>query len=79
MGTKATAFGIDFGTTNTRVAYYDGERLRLVPFVLQGVQYYQLPTLVSYANGEVVAVGPEAIRQGTLPATDRCAKTVKFR
>jgi molecular chaperone DnaK len=68
MGTKATAFGIDFGTTNTRVAYYDGERLRLIPFVLQGVQYYQLPTLVSYANGNVAAVGPDARRQGTLPA-----------
>jgi molecular chaperone DnaK (HSP70) len=68
MGTKATAFGIDFGTTNTRVAYYDGERLRLVPFVLQGVQFYQMPTLVSYANGAVAAVGPEARRQGTLPA-----------
>jgi molecular chaperone DnaK len=68
MGTKATAFGIDFGTTNTRVAYYDGERLRLVPFVLQGIQYYQLPTLVSYASGGVAGVGPEARRQGTLPA-----------
>ena len=68
MATKVTAFGIDFGTTNTRVAYYDGERLRLVPFVLQGVQYYQLPTLVSYANGDMAAIGPEARRLGTLPA-----------
>src|SRR5262249_6809361 len=67
MATKRTAFGIDFGTTNTRVAYYDGERLRMVPFMVQGIQAYQLPTLVSYKDGEAVAVGPEARKQGALP------------
>lgn len=67
MATKRTSFGIDFGTTNTRVAYYNGERLRMVPFVVQGIQAYQLPTLVSYKDGEAVAVGPEARKQGALP------------
>lgn len=60
MATRQTAFGIDFGTTNTRVAYYDGERLRMVPFVTKGIRRYQLPTSISYAGGQVVAVGAEA-------------------
>jgi molecular chaperone DnaK len=66
---KQTAFGIDFGTTNTRVAYYDGQRLRMVPFITAAGQSFQLPTLVSYRNGEPVAYGAEARRQqhGVLP------------
>jgi molecular chaperone DnaK (HSP70) len=68
MAAKQTAFGIDFGTTNTRVAYYDGERLRIVPFVTPSGQFYQLPTLISYKDGTVAAVGPEARKNGTLPS-----------
>src|SRR5262245_27495108 len=60
---KQTAFVIDFGTTNTRVAYYDGQRLRMVPFITAAGQSFQLPTLVSYRNGEPVAYGAEARRQ----------------
>jgi molecular chaperone DnaK len=67
--TKQTAFGIDFGTTNTRVAYYNGERLRMVPFTTAAGQSFQLPTMVSYYNGEPVAFGFDARRQqqGVLP------------
>src|SRR5437899_2315962 len=56
-----TAFGIDFGTTNTRVAYFDGERIRVVPFFSkeQG-KLYQLPTAVSYKDGGPVACGVAA-------------------
>jgi molecular chaperone DnaK (HSP70) len=66
---QQTAFGIDFGTTNTRVAYYDGERLRMVQLVPEAGHPFQLPTLVSYRDGEPVAYGPEARRQqqGVLP------------
>lgn len=66
----STTFGIDFGTTNTRVAYYDGQSLRLVPFVTPAGTTYQLPSLVSYQDGEPVAYGQEARRsqKGTLLA-----------
>jgi molecular chaperone DnaK len=66
---KKTAFGIDFGTTNTRVAYYDGERLRMVRLASQSEHPFQLPSLVSYRDGEPVAWGDDARRQqpGVLP------------
>lgn len=57
---KQTAFGIDFGTTNTRVAYYDGQRLRMLPFITRAGQSFQLPSLVSYRDGEPVAYGAES-------------------
>lgn len=64
-----TAFGIDFGTTNTRVSYFDGERIRMVPFSTkeQG-QTYQLPSAISYRDGKPVACGAAAQLQtkGTL-------------
>lgn len=64
-----TAFGIDFGTTNTRVAYYDGERLRMVQLAPGTGQPYLLPTLVAYSGGVPVSYGLEARRQerGVLP------------
>ncbi len=55
-----TAFGIDFGTTNTRVAYFDGEKVRVVPFSTRRGTVYQLPTTVAYQNGEPVAYGTDA-------------------
>lgn len=55
-----TAFGIDFGTTNTRVAYFDGEKVRIVPFTTKKGTVYQLPTTVAYLNGEPVAFGVDA-------------------
>ena len=63
MTERRTAFGIDFGTTNTRVAYYNGEQLSLVPLVSQVGQRCHLPTLVSYRDGEAVAFGVEAREQ----------------
>lgn len=64
-----TAFGIDFGTTNTRVAYYDGHRLRMVGLVTSAGQTFQFPSLVSYRDGKPVAYGDDARRQqqGALP------------
>src|SRR6185437_7358054 len=55
-----TAFGIDFGTTNTRVAYFDGEKVRMVSFLTKKGTVYQLPTTVAYQNGEPVAYGVDA-------------------
>lgn len=64
-----TAFGIDFGTTNTRVAYYDGERLRMVWLTPQARNPFLLPSRLSYRNGEPDTYGAEARRQqpGVLP------------
>lgn len=65
-----TAFGIDFGTTNTRVAYFDGEKVRVVPFSTRRGPVYRLPTAVAYQNRVPVACGVDALMlppdQGTL-------------
>src|SRR4051794_30229116 len=64
-----SAFGIDFGTTNTRVAYFDGERVRMVPFdSLEHGKTYQIPTAIAYQRGTPVATGFEALlpSRGTL-------------
>lgn len=58
-------FGIDFGTTNTRVAYFDGQTIRAVPFKTGGTRVFQLPTALAYRNGEPVAYGADAL---TLPS-----------
>lgn len=59
-----TAFGIDFGTTNTRVAYFDGQRVRMVPF--DRPEMVQLPTRIAYKNSEPVAFGAATRSAGTL-------------
>lgn len=68
MRGPASAFGIDFGTTNTRVAFYDGTHVRMVQFETSAGLLVQYPTLISYQSGEPVAFGPEAKEQsaGTL-------------
>ena len=63
-------FGVDFGTTNTRVAYYDGRRLQMVPILDErGAGYYNLPTVVAYEEGRPVSYGKAALdgRRGVLP------------
>jgi molecular chaperone DnaK (HSP70) len=62
------SFAIDFGTTNTRIAYYDGQRLQMVPLVTEVGSFIQYPSQVSYQDGAAVAFGPEAREQlrGTL-------------
>lgn len=57
-----TAYGIDFGTTNTRVAYFDGRTVRVVPFGTRNRgRTYHLPTAVAYQHGEAVEFGAEAL------------------
>jgi molecular chaperone DnaK len=59
-----TSFGIDFGTTHTRVAYFDGKKLRMVPiFDEDEGTLYQIKTLVGYANKRPVAFGNRAWKQ----------------
>src|SRR4051812_18533291 len=61
---RPASFGIDFGTTNTRVAFYDGQALRMVP--IRDEKYgksYGLPTRVTYRDGHPAAFGIAA----TLP------------
>ncbi len=61
------SFGIDFGTTNTRVAYFDGKAVQLAAFSgRQGEQVYQLPTAIAYRDGRPVASGYAAFT--TTPA-----------
>ncbi|WP_406697997.1 Hsp70 family protein [Singulisphaera sp. Ch08] len=56
------AFGIDFGTTNTRVAYCDGEQVKMVPFhSREHGNTYQIPTAIAYHRGTPVATGFEAL------------------
>lgn len=55
------AFGIDFGTTNTRVAYFDGEKVSVIPFSTKAGLLYQLPTVVAYQNQAPVAFGSDAL------------------
>jgi len=55
------AFGIDFGTTNTRVAYFDGSKLQVVPFDTSRGRVYQYPTAIAYRHGEPVAFGVDAV------------------
>ncbi len=56
-----TSFGIDFGTTNTRVAYYDGKTIRMVSLVQERINLgYQLPTLVRFHQGKPIAIGKSA-------------------
>lgn len=66
MSSQQTAFGIDFGTTNTRVAYYDGERLRMIPFIVKGTQSFQVPSLISYRDGTMAGFGALARSKGTV-------------
>jgi molecular chaperone DnaK (HSP70) len=66
-----TAFGIDFGTTNTRIAYFDGEKLFLVPVYdsENSARSWYIPSMVAYSGGEPVAYGYDARdrKKGQLP------------
>lgn len=53
-------FGIDFGTTNTRVAYFDAERVRVVKLANKGDAPGMLPTRIAYQGGKAVAFGDAA-------------------
>lgn len=66
-------FGIDFGTTNTRIAYYDGERVIAVAARSGGTTSTQIPSAVAYKNGKPVAFGNAALKAGELK--DVCVKT----
>jgi hypothetical protein len=61
MANPRTVFGIDFGTTNTRIAYCDARRqLRMVPVRDRRGESYSLPTTLACDGGDVVAYGYEA-------------------
>jgi molecular chaperone DnaK (HSP70) len=64
-----SVFGIDFGTTNTRVAHYDGKAMHMVPIYDDRGVSYSLPTQLNYENGRPIAFGYAALqrRQGVLP------------
>lgn len=60
-----TAFGIDFGTTNTRIVYYDGREL--FPIQLEdneGRIVYNIPSVVGYERGKAEAFGYDALSSG---------------
>ena len=65
-----TAFGIDFGTTNTRIAYFDGEKPIMIPVFDDRGREYSIPSVVGYINDEPVAFGHEALtRDDVVPVT----------
>ena len=53
-------FGIDFGTTNTRVAYFDSERVRVVRLANGNDRPGLLPTRLAYRDGKACAFGDAA-------------------
>ena len=61
-----TAFGIDFGTTNTRIAFYDGRRPIVVPVRDRRGTAYQIPSVVGYRDGKAVAFGRDALADTSL-------------
>jgi molecular chaperone DnaK (HSP70) len=65
MAQAHTAFGIDFGTTNTRIAYVDeSQKVRMIPIHDQRGQSYHLPTTLACAGGAPVAFGHHALVGG---------------
>jgi molecular chaperone DnaK (HSP70) len=54
-------FGIDFGTTNTRIAFFDGEKVIMVPVKDKRGMSYQIPSVVGYKNGKPLRFGYDAI------------------
>ena len=67
-----TAFGIDFGTTNTRIAYCARQQLRMVPIRDQRGESYGLPTTLAYLEGNPVAYGYEAREHHARTAARLC-------
>jgi molecular chaperone DnaK (HSP70) len=69
MNQGQSVFGIDFGTTNTRVAHYDGKTMHMVPIYDDRGVSYSMPTQVNYEDGRPAAFGYAALhrRQGALP------------
>ena len=60
--TMTPSFGIDFGTTNTRVAHFEGRFIRCVPFENRDRTVgHQMPTAIAYQHGRPVAYGDEAL------------------
>ncbi|MQM25522.1 caspase, EACC1-associated type [Glycomyces albidus] len=69
------AVGIDFGTTNSSVAYYDGEDARIIP---NREGYRSTPSLVAIAGDGSVLVGNPALRQ-MIANPDYTARSVKLK
>ena len=59
-----THYGIDFGTTNTRVALLDGDTIRSVAFkAADGRTMSHWPTRLAYRGGKAVAFGADALNE----------------
>ena len=63
-------YGIDFGTTNTRIAYFDGANVSVVPVRSKSGLEYQIPSVVGYKDGRAVAFGREALQRDDLVVVD---------
>jgi molecular chaperone DnaK (HSP70) len=59
-GEMEHVFGIDFGTTNTRIAYFDGEKPVMIPVEDSRGRAYTIPTMIGYRDGEPVVFGQDA-------------------
>ena len=55
-----SVFGIDFGTTNTRIAYFDGQKPIMISVEDRRGRAYTIPTMLGYQNGKPVVFGEDA-------------------
>lgn len=53
-------FGIDFGTTNSAIAYFDGEKLHSIKVDDKNVNPNILPSLIYFKKGDGITVGADA-------------------
>lgn len=67
-------FGIDFGTTNTRIVFYNGRELIPIP-AKKGKEVYNIPSVVGYVRGKPVAFGHEALKRKDV----KLVKSIKWR
>jgi hypothetical chaperone protein len=63
--------GIDFGTTHTSAAYYDGQQLHLIPLDQESPNPHLLRSMIYITNEQRVFLGLAAIRQFLIEETGR--------
>ena len=75
MQPKSSAFGVDFGTTNTRIVFHDRRQPIAIPVDDQhGRRVYNIPSIVGYSGGQPVAFGHEALGRNDI----KVARSIKW-
>jgi hypothetical chaperone protein len=63
--------GIDFGTTHTSAAYYDGEQMHFIPLDCDSPNPHLLRSMIYITNEQTVFLGLAAVRQFLAEETGR--------